>query len=136
MGGSGPVDTDQDLGFARSGDLGQGLAQHGAVVGGGVGSGVAGAQFHGQALHGVGAPCRQGVEPERFLEGGGGFFLVGGGGDDGGVHVHHDPTGERFSRYLEGGEPAGAQGEQVPHVAAGSGSGLVDLGQECLVDGG
>jgi hypothetical protein len=56
QGGARPVDGDEQVAPVRVGDLGDGLAEYGDVVGGGVGASVARAQPQGQGLAGVVAP--------------------------------------------------------------------------------
>jgi len=133
VGGAGAVDADEDLHAALGWDLGDRGGEHGEVVGHGVGSGVARAQQHLQALAGVGAPRRERVEAEAFLEGGGRPVLVGVRGDQGGVQVDDDPSGEQLARHDQPGEPAWAGAEQLPHVLTHGCHRLGDLAQRRVV---
>jgi len=82
------------------------------VVGDSVGPGVAGPQFHGQALGGVRAPGGQRVEAETALERGRRPFFLRGSGDDRCVHVDHDPALQPPPGHGQPGESAGPQVQQ------------------------
>jgi hypothetical protein len=56
--------------------------------------------------------------------------------DEGGVDVDHHPAGEQLAGHAEPGEPARAQGEQVPHVSADMGTDGGDTAQQSAVQGG
>jgi hypothetical protein len=85
------------------GQLGQGLVQHGDVVGGGVGAGVPGSQHPGQGLVGVVQEAQQRVESVSAFEMGCGLvFLVGMDLDQGGVQVEDEvvqPASTRERRW-------------------------------------
>src|SRR5699024_4880346 len=135
-GGGGSVDSHRDRARGRAGDRVQDRGEHVDVGAGGVGSGVARAQ-HGQALAGVGAPGGQGVwNPKLDLKVGAAPSLLE-------VVVMIVASMSRtihpfkhLPAALTWGEPAGAQVQQGPHVAADGAPCLGDRGQGRLIEGG
>lgn len=113
--GSGAVGADQDLGAVpvSVGDLCEGVVQHRDVIGGGVGSGVAGPRSARHGLAGVSEETQQRMKAEAAFVSERGLFLFRVGGNQHGVEVQ-DQAGKFSSAGLDGGYALAGLGRLHP----------------------